>query len=218
MPGENDLMQAVKKTCGDSIAAAAADSKVPAPFWAALTANESGLNILRGDPIQNIKRREPAVFTHLALVAAGFKSNYGSITASSIDHAEDKSLARPASCHAPFASQAPVLLSPQSPAASPRSVTVDDLLRWSTSWGWTQLMGYHALEWGVGVADLWDPAKHYGLAARLMAGFVKQYSLDPERAFEPMARCWNTGRPDGVTFDLQYVPNLLHRIDVWNSL
>lgn len=214
------MMQAVKTICGPQLARVngSLGASFDMAFWAALTANESGANIVRGDSIETIKRREPAVFTHLALVAAGFKSNYGSITADSIDHAEDDSLARSPACHAPFASQAPAILAPHTPAVGPRSVTVDDLLRWSTSWGWTQLMGYHALEWGMAVADLCNPELHYALAGKLMAGFVKQYKLDPGKDFEGMARCWNTGRPDGVTFDLQYVPNLLRRMEVWDSL
>jgi len=214
---EIKLMQAVKSACGPALAAFSPSSSVPESFWAALTANECGGNLVRGDAIQNIKRREPAVFSHLALVAAGFQPNYGSITKIAIDHAEDQSLARPTASHEAFMATAPSVL-PAMATPQETTITVDDLLRWSTSWGWTQLMGYHALEWGIAVSDLWSPALHYGLAARLMAGFVKQYALDPKTEFEPMARCWNTGGPEGKTYDPAYVPNLLSRMEAWEKL
>ena len=215
-PGpEERLMQAVKSACGPALAAFAPSSSVPESFWAALTANESGADLELGNSIDKILRREPAVYQHLAMVAGGFQPRYGSLTATDFDHAEDQTLARPIACHEPFARQAPSLL----PANTLKTaITVDDLLRWSTSWGWTQLMGYHALEWGIAVSDLWSPAMHYPLAARLMAGFVKQYQLDPKTEFEQMARCWNTGRPDGATYDPKYVQNLLARMEEWEKI
>jgi hypothetical protein len=48
------------------------DTRVPAEFLAALTANESG-----GDPQAN--RFEPGVYQHLKSVAEGLTASYGSI-------------------------------------------------------------------------------------------------------------------------------------------
>lgn len=213
-----ELMNAVKETCGAALAAFAPSSSVPVEFWAALTANESGANIARGEPIETIRRREPAVFAHLAMVAAGIKPRFGSLTALDFDQPEDQTLPRPISCHEQPLRHASSLLPAADHPQDKASVTVDDLLGWSTSWGWTQLMGYHVLEWKTPLADLVNPEKHYFLAARLMAGFTERFNLDPGKDFEAMARCWNTGRPDGVTFDLHYVQNLLRRIEVWMGL
>jgi hypothetical protein len=217
MPDETALMQAIKTTCGAALDDFAPSTSVPVAFWAALTANESGYDVAHGTPLAKITRREPAVFTHLALVAGGFQPKYGSIALSDLVQAEDRQTARPSACHVPFALQAPSVINsvhsnPQTP------LTVADLLAWATSWGWTQLMGYHAIEWRVDVADLVDPEKHYRFAAKLMAGFVEQYQLDPTKDFDQMARCWNTGSPAGKTYDPAYVANLLARMEAWGKL
>lgn len=218
MPDDTTLMQAVKRVCGAALADFAPTTSLPVAFWAALTANESGADIERGTPIEKITRREPAVFTHLALVAAGFQPRYGSIVLSDLVQAEERQLARPPAAHAAFALAAPAVVNPLPPANNSAPPSVADLLAWATSWGWTQLMGYHSIEWKVNVSDLVDPVKHYRFAAKLMAGFVEQYELDPAKDFEQMARCWNTGGPDGATYDPQYVPNLLSRMEVWKDL
>lgn len=214
MPDESDIMQAVKQACGAALDDFSPSTAVPVAFWAALTANESGANILRGDAIGSITRREPAVFTHLALVAAGFQPRYGSIALSDLVQADDQQSTRPVACHTPFALQAPSLIT----ANTQTQLSVADLLAWATSWGWTQLMGYHAIEWKVAVDDLVDPEKHYRFAAKLMDGFIRQFKLDPAKDFDGMARCWNTGRPDGVTYDPKYVPNLHRRMQLWGGI
>lgn len=95
----------------------------------------------------------------------------------------------------------------------------DDQVRaLSTSWGWTQVMGYHAAEFRQPLDALQHPETHYLLAAELMAGFVHRWALDPLKNFEQMARCWNGGHPTAQTYDPHYVPNLLRRMDVWNAL
>ncbi len=216
--GEKKLMLAVKAVAGPYLAEFAPTSSVPEAFWAALTANESGADIEEGTPIERIRRREPSVFTHLAMVAAGFTPRYGSITEIDFAQSEDRQLARPVACHAAIAQQAPSLIASNAPNLQKPSTTVADLLGWASSWGWTQLMGYHSLVWKVPLQELVDSSRHYHFAAKLMAGFTGQYDLDPTKDFEQMARCWNTGRPNGVTYDLQYVANLLRRMEVWKQL
>lgn len=99
-----------------------------------------------------------------------------------------------------------------------------DLRRLASSWGLTQVMGYHTIRWGATIDQLNDPAAHYGLAARLLAEFCERFDLDPRQDFEPMARCWNTGRADdppgpaGDTHDPLYCPNLLRRQEIWSQL
>jgi hypothetical protein len=215
---DQELMQAVKRVCGASLAELDPLTSAPVAFWAALTANECGADLERNTPIEKITRHEPAVFTHLALVAAGFQPRYGAIALSHLVQAEERQLARPAASHVKFAVEAPAVIPTILPATSQPAPTVADLLAWASSWGWTQLMGYHAIEWKVTVADLTDPQQHYRFAARLMAGFVAEFKLDPAKHFDQMARCWNTGRPDGVTYDLNYVGNLERRMQAWDKL
>ena len=210
---ENGVLEAVRRVAGPYLSAFAPSSSLPESFWAALTANECGGDLVRGTPLPNIKRREPAVFQHLAMVAAGFQLAYGSIKESNFIQEEALELARPVSAHAALVPvAAPALLACTTDTTA---VTVQELLSYATSWGFTQLMGYHAIEWKVPVADLADPGKHYPLAAKLMAGFCESYGLDPAKDFEGMARCWNTGRPDGATYDPHYVTNLLLRMKEW---
>lgn len=88
----------------------------------------------------------------------------------------------------------------------------------STSWCFTQVMGYHCLEWGQALDYIKNPESHFKAANRLLMGFVRQFGLDPTSSFEAMSRCWNTGRPGGETFDPNYVANILHRMIIWNAL
>jgi hypothetical protein len=90
--------------------------------------------------------------------------------------------------------------------------------RLATSWGLTQIMGYHMLGRPEPVAKLCDPAYHYRIAAQMVEEFASRFHLDPERDFEALFRCWNTGRPDGKTYDPSYVQNGMRRIEICRQL
>jgi hypothetical protein len=96
--------------------------------------------------------------------------------------------------------------------------TLEKLDELATSWGLTQIMGYHVLGTSLSLGDLRVPEKHLGFALRMLAGFAHQFQLDVTQEFDDLFRCWNTGRPDGATFDPLYVSNGLARMAVWSSL
>lgn len=189
-----DLMQNLKTRFGGTIAAAASVSSVPAPFLAALIANESGGNI-------NAKRFEPHVLTALWEVLLGRKEAYGSIARASL-------LGYVSGLSVP-----PVNAIASLPANAFQRV---DAL--ATSWGITQIMGYHALEFGGTIDDLTSPEENLDTATKMFAGFARSFQLDLTKDFEAMLRCWNGGHPTAPTFDPQYVPNGLARMLVWESL
>lgn len=97
----------------------------------------------------------------------------------------------------------------------------------ATSYGLTQIMGYHVLgDRGKGTGDstttdphrLLDPRFNLQNARRMLAVFCASFDLDPRTDFEQMFRCWNTGRPDGKTFDPQYVEKGLARMKLYEEL
>ena len=95
----------------------------------------------------------------------------------------------------------------------------DDLLReLATSWGFTQIMGYHLIGRSGTVRDLVDPAYHYRLAVEMLNEFGRQYRLDLASEFPEMFRCWNSGQPNGRTYDPHYVDNGLRRMAVYRQI
>jgi hypothetical protein len=185
-------------------------------FFGALTYVESGPEILAGKDPQGIVRREPAVFRHLCMVTAGFESTYGSIDASEIKSEIWESLqAKAASYHAGEIGR----LAGSVTLELLDLATVRDVLDFSSSWGFLQVMGYHVIEWdGTTLEDLRNPYAHYSLAQRLMDSFVLRWKLNRTVDFVQMARCWNTGNPNGTTWDARYVPNVLEAMQLWPSL
>jgi hypothetical protein len=192
-----DLMQSIKAQWGTAIAAACNVSSVPASFLAALIANESG-----GNP--DAKRFESHVLASLWEVLLGRRAAYGSIArARLVGYVAGVSL--PAT---------------NVPASLPADAfqRVDAL---ATSWSLTQIMGYHALEPQIatsGMASLKDPAGNLICSTRMLGGFAHSFQLDVTKDFEQMLRCWNGGHPTAQTFDPQYVPNGLARMNLWTGL
>ncbi len=88
----------------------------------------------------------------------------------------------------------------------------------ATSWGYTQIMGYHLIGRPGTVLDLVEPRFHFRFALELLADFVERYQLDVTREFAEMFRCWNTGQPYGVTFDPAYVEKGLRRMETYKGL
>jgi hypothetical protein len=100
------------------------------------------------------------------------------------------------------------------------------LSRLATSYGLTQIMGYHVLEdrgqgtEGSTTTDphrLLDPRFNLQKALRMLAAFCTSFDLDPRAEFVQMFRCWNTGRPDGKTFDPQYVERGIRRMKLYQE-
>ena len=202
---EARLLARVHDGCGSQIAAACAFSSVPPAFLAALTANESG-----GNP--RAARFEPAVYRHLVAVVSGARPRYAGITDDALA-AEIADMLHPkaAEYHARY-------LTPPFDANHQRDLAAlpDEALReLATSWGYTQIMGYHMVARAGTVRDLLEPARHFRIALELLAEFIEEFQLDPTREFAEMFCCWNTGQPYAHTFDPHYVERGLGRMDLY---
>jgi hypothetical protein len=202
------LLERVYGLCQAAILEACTYSSIPAEFLGALTANESGGNL-------RAARFEPSVYDHLKALASGQAPVYGGIRASALE-AEVEEMLHPkaGAFHARC-------LGPSFGAEHSGEVAVLDeeaLRELATSWGYTQIMGYHVVGRQGTVRDLLEPRFHYGLAVRLLSEFARDYQLDLMREFAEMFRCWNTGGPYGKTSDPEYVEKGLRRMELYREL
>jgi len=194
-----DLMTVVRGHWRDDIAAAVAETVVPPSFLAALIANESDGNA-------EAVRFEPAVFSELAEVILGKRKAY---SPAGIQHA----LVRAELLN---------YVEPVGPGMSGMSDFSDCLGRLSelaTSRGLTQIMGWHFVEMArpmPGPALL--PTDYLQFTVELLAYFASRYLLDQSKNFPELFRSWNTGKPDGQTFDPHYVSNGLSRMEIYAQL
>jgi len=194
---DTELMQSIQTKWGAEITRACGTSSVPAAFLAALIANETGGN-------SDAKRFEKGVLSSLWEVLQGRKTAYGSIARSVLVNY--------------IAGMATTPINTIANLPADAFQRVDSL---ATSWGLTQIMGYHILEGNAAVktiASLQDPAMHLAMALRMLAGFAAEFQLDVTKDFEQLFRCWNGGHPTAQTFDPQYVPNGLMRMQEWAGL
>ena len=186
--------------------------RVRRELLAALTLNESG-----GNPA--VTRFEPAVYRHLKLVAGGERGAWGAVDSKVLEGAmqgilEDSSdgiLPKTQDFHARY-----LTLHFAESNATPFAQLADEALhQLATSWGLTQIMGYHMIDRAGSVRDLTEPRFHYGVTVSLLEDFAAEFKLDPSRDFEELFRCWNTGRPRGETYDPHYVENGLRRAQLY---
>ena len=208
LAAERRLVQRVFERCNEAIDEACAKSSVPVEFLGALAANESGGH-------GGATRFEPAVYRHLVAVAQGRRPSYGSINATSLDDEVTELLpANDAALHARYMTRGFAdIHSPELQRAT------DDALReLATSWGYTQIMGYHMVDRPGDVHKLLDPQFHFRMAVWLISEFAVDFHLDAGRDFAEMFCCWNTGRPHGRTFDPDYVDNGLRRMQLYRQL
>ena len=187
-------MQRVNERAGKYLRAANT-SVVPQSFLAALTANES-----LGDP--GAKRYERAVLEKLVSVCLGQRPHYHGVTAGMLLLKADL-----AETHAKFAFR-----------------QLAHLQDAATSWGFTQIMGYHAIRMGSSISELANPERHYALTVKLLnecpENCKRKYGVDVDltKDFEKMARWWNSGNPRGKTYHESYVPNILRRMTQWAQI
>ena len=208
LKGERRLLERVYGRCQAVLAEACAYSSVPPEFLAALTANESG-----GDPLA--ARFEPGVYEHLKAVATGKAPVYAGIRASNLE-AEIEEMLHPKAeqFHGRY-------LTPTFAAAYAQQIAAleDEALReLATSWGFTQIMGYHLVGRNGTVRDLREPRFHYRLAIELLSEFAEHYQVDLARELEEMFRCWNTGSPHGLTSDPEYAEKGLRRMEIYREI
>jgi len=205
---ERRLLLRVFERCHHHLLEACKYSSVPPEFLAALTANESG-----ADP--KAVRFEPAVYRHLRAVADGRNPTYGGIGPKDLA-AEVQEMLHPKAgeFHSRYLTQSSRAIHRQA-----LSVLEDEALReFASSWGFTQIMGYHMVGRSGTVRDLLDPAFHFGVALQLLSEFAHDFQLDLTREFEELFRCWNTGHPQGRSSDPAYVENALRRMNLYRAL
>jgi hypothetical protein len=199
---DQELMQSIKTKWGAVIATACQASSVPESFLAALIAGESG-----GNP--DAKRFEKNVLASLWQVLLGRAPHYGSISRPQLF----------AYISAVRTGQTP------RPADSLPGDAFERLDELATSWGLTQIMGYHLFDvtpvpGGVirTIEQLKEPAETLRLSIFMLATFAHQFSLSLVQDFGELFTCWNTGSPHGTTFDPNYVRNGVTRMGIYETL
>lgn len=205
---ERRLVERVFARCHGVMAEACRYSSVLPEFLGALVANESG-----GNP--QAVRFEPAVYRHLKAVAEGKRPTYAGLSRRDLDQELAEMLHPKAGAfHAVFLTG-----SFRTAHARELAASRDEALReLASSWGLTQIMGYHLVGRSGTVRDLREPRFHFRLALELLAQFAERYQLDLGCEFEEMFRCWNTGQPYGETFDPDYVEKGLRRVHIYRKL
>ncbi len=88
----------------------------------------------------------------------------------------------------------------------------------STSWGLTQIMGYHALKDGEQPEKLKDPEYALHLTLKLLSQFAESFGLDLRNDFAELFTCWNTGKKNGTTHDPKYVSNGILRMRIYETI
>ncbi|MGH9356041.1 MAG: hypothetical protein ACRD10_07920 [Terriglobia bacterium] len=190
------------------ILAAVTNTDLPGSFLAALTANESGGKL-------NASFFEPKVYAHLRAVATGNSAVYGSIASATLIAAFEQNFGTKDGRFEAW------LTGLQSESEAVHIITRledADLRALSTSWGLTQIMGYQVIGRKVMIGELLDPEVHYELATQIVHDFAQRFGLRPGRDWEPLFRCWNTGRPEGKTFDPEYVSKAQQRMTLYRSI
>jgi len=205
---DQELMQKIHDVAGAILVGAADKTSVPEAFLAALVANETGKEFAEGGLVAaaQAKRFEPGVLADLWQVLMGRKMAYGSIGRTDLLRYVTGLPAIPINVPVNIPSNALNLL--------------DGL---ATSWGITQIMGYHAMEAALFAQPayanrLLDPETDLDVTTKMLAQFAAHFSLDLAKDFADLFRCWNTGSPSGKTFDPNYVPNGLKRMQLYDAV
>lgn len=196
-PDELRLIEGIRARYSSFIDPACRSTAFPPALLAALVANETGL-----DGSQT--RFEPQVFDQLADVFVGRRSSFGSIGAKDLADFVSSSVAGNVN-------------------VAQRAIRV--LMNLATSWGPTQIMGYHVLGYHPplstikSIGNLTDFSTHFAVAVELLGVFQKEFRLaDPRVDSSGYFHCWNSGSPGGRTFDPDYAANGVRRMAVYESL
>jgi hypothetical protein len=197
-------MAKIKAELGDYIAGAVEGTPIPPAFVAGLVANESG-------GVANAIRFEPQVFAEISKVCVEQAHSY---TPAGVKRAlgPQDFIARIAPVRA-VASNGPAL-----PVMSfAQSLLM--LVNYATSWGPTQIMGWHAIEFDFPLGELSELSAHFEHTVQLLEWFASKYSLDWTNTLTPalMFKCWNTGNPHATTFDPAYVSNGVRRMGLYGA-
>jgi hypothetical protein len=188
-------MKHIRDTWSAQLAKAAATTTVSEAFLASLVAGESN-----GDPAA--KRFEPAVFEHLLEVC----------------------MAKRAAFSVPGMNRPLGAVDLLGYIGTHPGSFVDGLRAASdlaTSFGLTQIMGWHLVEL-YHEQDLerikTDPAFQLEMTIELLVVFANKYDLNLALETEAIFTCWNTGEPDGHTYDPNYVANGQRRMAIYEQI
>lgn len=142
-----------------------------------------------GDPAA--RRYERSAFTAILETCAGFRTDYQKVTAPQFLAFID---------------------------AGSFSSCLTRTVQLATSQGLTQIMGWHCIEKKRDFGVFATPAGQLRLTLDLLTDFATVNDLDLTTEYEQLLRCWNSGRPDGATYDPQYVPKGLARAAAYSQL
>ncbi len=205
---ERDLMQKIYDRFHCDMAAAVATTELTTAFLAALTANESG-----GFP--DASCFELAIYERLKGVATGQCAAYGSINLEGIISAFDENFEdRDRKFRAWLSVMRP---GPEVVRIITKSED-QDLRDLATSWGLTQIMGYHLIGSKIEIQTLREPGVHYRYAVNLLTDFARRFGLSLNDGWDSLFRCWNTGWPRGETADPEYVSKGLRRMSLYDQI
>jgi hypothetical protein len=213
METELELMSRIKREWGERIKAACTITPPrPSPdanFLAALVSLES-------NGWRYAQRFEPRVWKHLHDVAGGVTKSYGGVSLSGIE-SEQREIAKTSDYHR--------LHLDTDWAQLHGSILADggdaSIRQMATSFGLTQLMGYHTIDWPeIAPLDLLDGEINLKYGVKLLCWFIDRYHLELPRQSAELFRAWNTGSvdPSHATFDPGYIPNGLRRMGVYAGL
>lgn len=199
-------MQRIKDQWGATITEACRYSSVPPEFLAALIANESA-------GISDATRFEPRVYRYLRAVVKGERRRFGEIFHRDID-AEVAEMAKSPEYHCAKLDERFVRV------YGGRLLDFEDaaLRDLATSFGLTQVMGYHMISRPGTPRALLEPIVNLKISLGLLAEFAEHYGLNLTLEFPELLRCFNTGGPYGTTFDPKYVENGLGRMQIYREL
>ncbi len=99
-----------------------------------------------------------------------------------------------------------------------QSLSYDELMDIATSWGLTQVMGYHTLGTGRPARDLAEPEFNIIKSISILESFARRWKLDSATQPEKLFSVWNTGRPNGKTYDPNYIPRGILRMGIYEKI
>lgn len=202
---EHALMSRICERWRRGILQATRNSSVSPCFLAALTANESG-----GEPAA--QAFEPGIYRRLQAVASGREPAFGTIVAKDLIAAADSGFG-------PLAASSPGCFPDEIDVSKLEETAQEQLLRkLATSWGLTQIMGYQVIGRQVTLEDLLEPESHYQFAVLLLEELGRRFGLKLSRDYESLFRSWNTGHPEGKTFDPDYVSRGMLRMELYRDV
>lgn len=199
------MMTKIRADFGDYIAGAVEGTPFPATLLGAIVANESS-------GIATATRFEPAVLAALAQVLTEQKLAYG-----------PPGIKAPIVAPALLAYAVPLHVMVKGAPAEPMLSFAGSLLaliNLSTSWGPTQIMGWHALEMGYPLGEITNIEMHFEHAVQLLTHFYEMYGMEPlspDACMTALLHCWNTGSPTAPTFDLGYAAKGLKRAELYDA-